>query len=440
MLRDVQEWLRSSGRTWLVTGSRVRAVYNSRIAQMLLSWPGQSGRFACLVLAVLVVTTSLTRASDSDAAAQELARKISAACGPAPVSLEMVNRSDLSKKSLDQINLGIRAQLGALGVHVVPAEQATAAVKITISENLRNYVWVAEIRQGSEASTAIVSTSRPEGTFQRDTSPAFTVRRIPLWAQEERILDVAVLEESAAPTLIAVLDPEKIAFYRFVDNHWRQEQALAIVHTRTWPRDMRGRLIPRQDHLLDIYLPGVFCQTPNSAPLSLVCRDSDDPWLLSGQFPLGAFFAPTRNFFTGVLSPGIGKQTSTVKFYSAAPLPRPTYTLWLLAGEDGNLHLLDGVSEQSASLGWGSDLAAIKTSCGSGWQILATRAGDDSADAIRAYEIADREPAAVSQPLEFGGGITALWAETKGGTAIAVSRNADTGNYEAFRLALACTN
>ena len=440
MLPEVHQQNRSRSRTWLVTGSRVHAVYNSRIAQMCSSWPGQSLRFACLVLAVVLLIPSVTRASDSDAPAQELARKISAACGPAPVSLEMANRSDLSKKSVDQINLSIRAQLGALGVHVVPAEQATAAVKVTISESLRNYVWVAEIRQGSEASTAIVSTPRPEGAFQRDTAPTFTIRRIPLWTQEERILDVAVLEESAAPTLIAVLDPEKIAFYRFADNHWRQEQALAIMHTQSWPRDMRGRLIPRPDHLLDIYLPGVFCQTPNSAPLSLVCRDSDDPWPLSTQFPLGAFFAPTRNFFTGVLSPGIGKQTSTVKFYSAVPLPRPAYALWLLAGVDGNLHLLDGVSEQTANLGWGSDVAAIKTSCGLGWQVLATRAGDDSTDAVRAYEVVDREAAAVSAPLEFGGGITALWTEAKGGTAIAVSRNADTGNYEAFRLALACTN
>jgi hypothetical protein len=440
MLREVHQQFRSRGRTWLVTSARVAAVYNSRIAQMFSSWPGPWGRLVCLVVAILLLIPSFAHASDSDAVAQELARKISAVCGPAPVSLEIVNRSDLGKKNVDQIYLGIRGQLAALGVHVVPDEQATAALKVTISENLQSYVWVAEIRQGSEASTAIVSTPRLEMAFQRDAAPAYTIHRIPLWAQEERILDVAILEESAAPMLMAVLDPEKIAFYRFADNHWRQEQTLALTHVRTWPRDMRGRLVPRQDHLLDAYLPGVFCQTPTSAPLSLVCRDSDDPWPLSSQFPLGAFFAPTRNFFTGVLAPGIGKQRSTVKFYSAAPLPRPTYTLWLLAGVDGSVHLLDGISEQTANLGWGSDLTAIKTSCGSGWQVLGTRAGDDSSDAVRAYEILDREPVAVSQPLEFAGGITALWAEAKGGTAIAVSRNSDTGNYEAFRLALACTN
>jgi hypothetical protein len=407
---------------------------------MLSALPGPSGRFALLVLTILFFTASFTYAADWDAPAQELARKIAALTGPAPVSLDVANRSALGKKDVDRIYLGVRAQLGTLGVHVVPPEQATATVQLSISENLQSYVWVVEIRQGSELSTVMVSTPRPEVTFPQDASSAFTLRKIPLWAQEERILDIAVLEESSTPTQIAVLDPEKVAFYRFADNRWRQEQSLAISHSRTWPRDLRGRLVPRQDHLLDIYLPGVFCQTPTGAPLSLVCRDSDDPWPLASQFPLGGFFAPTRNFFTGVLSPGIGKQMSTAKFYSAAPVPRPTYTLWIFTGVDGGLHLLDGLSEQTANLGWGSDVASIKTSCGSGWQILATRAGDESSDAVRAFEFVDREPVAATQPLEFGGGITALWTEPKGGTAIAVSRNTNTGTYEAFRLALGCAN
>ena len=194
----------------------------------------------------------------------------------------------------------------------------------------------------------------------------------------------------------------------------------------------------RQDHLFDVYLPGVFCQSSGSAPLSLACRESDDPWPLSSLFSLGGFFAPTRNFFSGVLSPGLGKQTTTAKFYSAAPLQRANYILWIFAGVDGQAHLLDGVSDQVLRLNWGSDLAGVKTSCGSGWQVLATRAGNDSGDSVRAYEFPDRDPVAVSEPLDFGGGITALWTEAKGGTAVAVSRNAETGNYEAFRLAVAC--
>lgn len=419
-------------------GPRRAAVYNSRIVHMCSALPDPSGRLALLLLALVLLPASLAHAADWNVPAQEFARKIAAVTGPAPVSVDGANRSGLGKKEVEQILLAVRAQLAGAGVREVAPEQATAAVQVTISENLQNYVWVAEIRQGSELATVMISTPRPDTTFPRDESSAFSLRKVPLWSQEERILDVAVLQEGTALVEIAVLDPEKVAIYRFADNRWRLEQSLGVMHARIWPRDMRGRLIPRQDHLLDIYLPGVFCQTPASAPLSLVCRESDDPWPLASQFPLGGFFAPTRNFFTGALSPGIGKQVSTVKFYTAAPVPHAAYTLWILAGVDGSLHLLDGVSEQTASLAWGSDVATIKTSCGSGWQVLATQAGDGAADSVRAYQFADREPVAVTPPLELGGGITALWTEANGSMAVVVSRSRSTGTYEAFRLVLGC--
>jgi len=130
------------------------------------------------------------------------------------------------------------------------------------------------------------------------------------------------------------------------------------------------------------------------------------------------------------------------KFYSAALLPRDKYTLWLFAAIDGQTHLVDGVSDQAAKLGWGSDLTSVKTVCGAGWQVLssaAVRSEDNpSEDAVRAYEFPDRDPVAVSAAAEFAGPITALWTEAKGDSAIAVARNRETGSYEAFRLAMAC--
>lgn len=411
------------------------AVYNSLIAEMLASLPGFSRR--ALLFFLILWSGRMSFAADWAPAEQELARKIVAATGPGAIAVDVVNRSTLSKKDVDEISRGMRAQLEALGARTVKPEQAAATVQIVLSENLQNHVWVGEIHQGAgEFSLVMISVPRSDTvTFVRETAP-ITIRKIPLWAQEERILDIAVLEEAQGPSHIAVLDPEKIAIYRLNQGRWQQEQSLPISHARPWPRDMRGRIVLRQDHLLDAYLPGVFCQSSGNTPLN--CRESDDPWPLSSLFPLGGFFAPTRNFFTGVLSPGVGKQTSTAKFYSAAPLPRTNYTLWIFAGVDGQAHLLDGVSEQNARLNWGSDLASVKTSCGSGWQVLATRTGDNSGDTIRAFEFPDRDPVAVSEAVEFSGGITALWTETKGGTAIAVSRNAETGNYEAFRLAMAC--
>lgn len=422
-----------------MTSTRYNAVYNSPIPEMLTPSP----RFPLLTCYLWLVTcflmTPVSLASEWAAPEQELARKIAAVTGPGAISLEITNRSSLTKKDVEQIGQGLRVQLETLGARTVKAEQAAASVQVSLSENLQSYVWVAEIHQGAgDFSVVMVSTPHPDSAvFVREAAP-LTIRKIPLWSQEERILDIAVLEEGSSPTHLAVLDPDKVALYRFADNRWQKEQVMEVTHVRPWPRDMQGRLMLRQDHLLDVYLPGVFCQSSNTAPLTLTCRASDDPWPLSNQFSLGGFFAPTRNYFTGGLSPGIGKQTSTMKFYSAAALPRPSYTLWMFASVDGQIHLLDGITDQVARLNWGSDIASLKTSCGSGWQILAARPGENAVDSVRAYEMPDRDPVVVSPPVDFAGGITALWTEAKGTSAIAVSRNAETGNYEAFRLAAAC--
>jgi len=418
---------------------RCNAVYNSLIAEMRPSLPGSSRRTIPLLLVIWFCLRAMSLASDWAPAEQELAHKIAATTGPGAIALDVVNRSSLSKKDADEISRGLRTQLEAMGLRAVKPEQAVARVAVSLSENLQNYVWLAEIHQAAgEYSVVMTSTPRQSApVFVREPA-AMTIRKIPLWVQEDRILDVAVLEESSAPTHIAVLDPEKVSLYRLNGGNWQAEQSLSISHARSWPRDMRGRLVLRQDHLFDVYLPGVFCQSSANVPLNLSCRESDDPWPLSSVFSLAGFYAPTRNFFTGVLSPGVGQQTTTAKFYSGAPLQRANYILWLFAGVDGNSHLLDGVSDQILRMKWGSDIATVKTSCGSGWQVLATQAGDSSADSVRAYELPARDPLAVSDTVDFAGGITALWTEAKGGTAVAVSRNSETGNYEAFRLAIAC--
>lgn len=155
--------------------------------------------------------------------------------------------------------------------------------------------------------------------------------------------------------------------------------------------------------------------------------------------PLAAFFAPTRNFFTGVVTPPVGKINAVPKFYSAAFVPRDRYTLWLFAATDGKVHMVDGMSDQASRLEWGSDITTMKTSCGAGWQVLAASAGNEGGDSFRAYEFPDRDPIAVSPPIELPGGLSALWTEARGDSAVAIVNNRETGSYEAYRLAVACT-
>jgi hypothetical protein len=324
-------------------------------------------------------------------------------------------------------------------VHFVNADQAAGTVQITLSENLQSYIWVAEIHQGNnEASVVMVSTPRLGPSVAENSTTALTIQKTLLSTEENRILDVALL--NGAPQHMILLEPESIVLLRLQDRQWQQEQLLPLSHSHPWPRDLRGRLALRKDHLFDAYLPGTFCRSLTTAPLALNCYDSDDPWPLGTDQPgLSAFFAPSRNFFTGALSPGIEKQTTVKAFYSAAMLPREKYKLWIFSTVDGQVHLLDGVTDQTAAkLGWGSDIASVRSSCGLGWQVLVSGSRDGLGQTVTAFEIADREPVAVSQPAEFNGGITALWTDSDGTGAIAVSQNSETGKYEAYRLSIAC--
>jgi len=390
---------------------------------------------------------------------QQLARKIVAITGPGAVAITVENRSSLGKKDFDSISGALRAELDALGARAAKPEQAAATVAVWLSENPQSYVWVAQIQQGTgESAVAMVSVPRGDEAGWAHESMPMSLRKIPLWAQEERILDAVVLEEDSAPKQIAVLDGEKVAIYRLKSGKWQQEQTLTITHARPWPRDLRGRIMAAKDHLLDVYLPGVFCRSTATLPLTLNCRESDDPWPLVATAvasfpslsagsppvrPLGAFYSASRNFFTGALTPGVGRLMTVGKFYSAAALPRERYVLWLFAGTDGQIHMVDGVTDQTAKLGWGSDIASVKTACGAGGQLMATSSGENGpgngVDSVRLYEIADRDPVPVSAALDFPGEITALWTEAKGDSAMAVVRNHETGDYEAFRLAVACS-
>jgi hypothetical protein len=416
-------------------GRHPKPVYNARIQETSLL-RAYSFRAMCFwLLMVPVVSATDWRVPDG-----QLAHKIAAATGPGAVALEVANRSSLSQADADDIRRGLWTELGALGVHFVGADQAAATVQVSLSENLQNYIWIAEIQVGNnEPSVVMVTAPRTEPSVGERTSAPLTIHKALLWTDENRILDVAL--PTGSPQIMIVLEPENAVLYVVQNSHWQMQQRLMITHSRPWPRDLRGRLVLEKDHLFDAYLPGVFCQSTAVAPLALKCRESDDPWpLATTPSALNGFFTPSRNFFTGVLSPGVQKQTATAPFYSAAALPRDKYTLWMFSAADGQIHLLDGMTDQTAAKwGWGSDIAGVKSGCGLGWQVLATSRGEGTGDAVQAFEVADREAVAVSAPVEFGGSVTALWADSDGAGAIVVAQDSETGRYEASRLSITCS-
>jgi hypothetical protein len=443
-----------------------RAVYNSAIPDNCL----KSVTHATLnvramwlaVLFFLVLMVGLTaQAADWSAPEQQLARKIAAFTGPGTVALTIENRSSLGRRDSEVVQNGLRTALEQAGIHFVEPEQSVASVAITLSENVTSYVWVAQIHQSTAESTVvIVSLPRSGGVSPAHDSMPITLRKTMLWSQSDPILDVAILEENGAQSRIAVLSAGNVSLYRLQSGKGQAEQSLPITHARPWPLDLRGRLASAKDHLLDAYLPGVICRTSAGGTLVMNCRESDDPWPMvpaamvgsATVFPtagsssgpsvsisqVAAFFAPNRNFFTGVLTPAVGKFSTVPKFYSAAFVPRDRYTLWLFTAPDGKVHMLDGMSDHAARLEWNSDIASVRTACGAGWQVLAASSGDQSGSSLRAYEFLDRDPVAVSPALDLPGEISALWTEQKGDSAVAIVNNRETGDYEAYRLAVSC--
>jgi hypothetical protein len=408
-----------------------------------MSWLASFPYLLFLVLALIfaiAVFPSFASASVFGDSARQLAHKIAAATGPGSVALEVTNRSSLDDKSVHEIRSALEAELRVAGVRAAKPEEAIGSVQVTLSESVREFVWTAVIVIGAdERKVVLVAAPRPQSSSGQATAMPLAVRKSFLIAQEQPILDAAVLEMSGGARLL-VLDASQVSVFRQQSGRWEPETSLAITHSRTFPRDLRGRLLLRRDHLFDVYLPGIVCHSSITAPLALTCSESDEPWPLTADEGSGrAFFAPARNFFTGAFSPAIGKISNGPSFYSAAALPRSGYTLWILAGVDGSTHMLDGMTDQVIrGAKWGSDLAAVHSNCGTGTQLLVSETGNPTQDSLRAFEIPDRDPVAASTPLEFDGPIVALWPEANGNGAIAIVKKEDTGWYEAYRISIAC--
>ena len=357
-----------------------RAVYNSAIPDNRLKSVNRSTlnwralRFGILFLIPLIALP--IQATDWSAPEQQLARKIAAVTGPGTVALTIENRSSLSRRDGEIVRNGLQATLEQAGIRFVSPDQAVASVVITLSENVGSYVWVAQVHQSAAESTVVmISLPRSGGLNAAHDSMPIMLRKTMLWAQNDPILDVSILEENGAPSRIAVLSADNVSLYRQQGGRWQAEQTLPISHARPWPLDLRGRLVQAKDHLLDAYLPGVFCRTGAGGTLAMNCRESDDPWPMvpaavvgnatvfpgAGMSPgpsvsisqVAAFFAPTRNFFTGVLTPAVGKFRTVSNFYSAAFVPRRSLHAMALCSS----------RRETAYRGW-DERAVLKTRMG----------------------------------------------------------------------------
>jgi hypothetical protein len=157
-------------------------------------------------------------------------------------------------------------------------------VTLTISQNVRGYLLVAEIRRGEDRDVEMES-------FDAEPQPApaalLPMTKRLVWEQASRILDVAF-----ADSAMLVLDASGVTRYERPNGRWERAESAAL--TAPAVRDLRGRLETAGDSL-GVYLPGMTCRG-TSKPLKLACEQASAPFTLAGA---AVKFTPGRNTLEG---------------------------------------------------------------------------------------------------------------------------------------------
>ena len=337
-------------------------------------------RRAMLFLLVLIGAPSAVWSASLEESAKEFARKIVAALpGRESVSCEIRNISSLRPDEFGRVEQAIRAELQGQGVCVSATSGATIGIAVTLSENWKEFVWTAEIRQGEVSHTVLLGVSHGSEARPATNAMHFTVRSEKFWDGPERILDAAEVAGIGGRLWIVLLLRDRLLILE-------PSGRLEIPFAPDPGRDPVGEL--------------GFGQNTNTIPFSLssrVCTADLDMRRLVECLPKDMSGGPT-----------------------ASPYPMP----------------MDLTPAGSPAPGKGIGLV-ISPVCGGTNQFLMTSARDyTQTDSLQVFQTEPSGPVAMSAELDFPGPIVAL--HTAPDAPRAIVRNVTTGNYEAYRLAISC--
>jgi hypothetical protein len=350
-------------------------------------------------------------------------------------------------REVKEISGALQAEL-ARRLHLAPTSDAQTQIVVTLSQGEGGYVWVAQIGSAGSQKIEMVSIASEDNAPVGGEQHTVSLQRKIVWSQRVPFLDFAASEARAGGVRqILVLEAARIVAYEQHGGQWTTSAAIALHPVAILPRDARG-MIWQGPQGLEALLPGEECSGMSASVLSLSCAPypSTNPemnWPLVGvgSGRVNATFQANRNFFDGLNADGRA-DAKWPPFYTAADIGGQGDPGWVLAELDGKSRLYGGSAKESELYaGWGDDIAAVRSGCEAGPEILATGTGDwTRPDHIQMYEIRDRQALAAGQPLDFRGPILALWPSTGLKSARVLSRNLQTGMYEASTVSVSCGN
>jgi len=389
---------------------------------------------------VAQTTSSLPHAWDE--AVYALAQKAAAAMGAVRAfSVDVKDVSGAAPVELAEVERTFDQDMQARGMRPVEAP-GDAQIQISISQDVSGFVLVAEIHRADAQQVAIVPVAGDESQSGQPALEPGLQRKV-VWQQAARLLDFDQVAGDGGRMFWYLLEPERLEVYQFAGGQQVLHEA-GPISRRYVTRDLRGWIQAMDATHVSALVGGTRCDASWSPSVALDCHENTEQ-----QWPMGAVswtFTPGRNYFSGTITLASSLQTKFPPFFSSASPPPGTSTQGasrrVVAGIDGQTQFFEGAAEPVASFAdWGSDIISIADSCGPGWQILATGAGDwTEKDQIQLYEIRDRKAVAVGQPLQLPGPTLALWPTDDGKSARVISRNLETGLYEASIVSVSCGN
>ncbi|HKN22343.1 MAG TPA: hypothetical protein VJX73_13045 [Terracidiphilus sp.] len=408
--------------------------------------------------AVLVRPTLAAAPGPWEQPASELADQIAAILGPGQAHLTIRNLSSISNDEIPVIRRLLAQDLKAHGVVMAGAESANA-IRVTLSEGASERILVAEVDEGNQSQVAIVDLG-PISTQTATTQARMELHKEIYWSAaalangSATASDDPVMALMEAGTRLFVLREDSVMIFARGADHGRTvEASLPLDLKRPMPRDPRGVLIAAADgNGFTAFTPGTECGGAFSTPVDAAaqphngwtvnCHASDEPWPIaidaSGAPQLKAFYNSARDYFTGVVSPGVG--VDLPPFYAAVLVPRSAGSgALLIGGIDGKVTMAESgaLRNVTGTRDWGSDFAVLRSGCGAGVQVIASGSGEAANDGLRAYELPALEAVPASAPLGMDGTVAALWTAPDGKSVLAVVRNA-ANQYEVDRVTALC--
>jgi hypothetical protein len=226
-------------------------------------------------------------------AVTQLADKIASKISPLhPLSIETKNISDLSPAETAKVTAALETALKARSFRIAgldapgatpsttgdvqPPPSQIMEIPFTVSQSVEGHVLIAELRSGvePEVEKQILIVAAPPslpGTGDQTTSTLTLDKRL-IWQQPEKFLDFLPLSPGANgnPSLLAILEPERLVYHRAQDGKWALLQAIPLVQPAR--RDLDGYFDVDQKHVI---LGRLVCTGELAQPETVKC--SDDP-------------------------------------------------------------------------------------------------------------------------------------------------------------------